>query len=144
MSFRIGVGVKRKEPAAIPEVHDFCRDTYDITFPLFDKIDVNGPRAHPLFAFLKAQKAGWLGARSSYYLINANGSNPVRLTNDPQDDYNANWAPPSVTIGGGNWIIFTSDRLGINHYQTYIKQVLFKQAIVDLEASLLAAEPGAR
>ncbi len=51
----------RQEPGTIDEVHTFCRDTYDVTFPLFDKIDVNGPRAHPLFVLLKSQAPGVLG-----------------------------------------------------------------------------------
>jgi glutathione peroxidase len=51
----------RQEPGSIDEIQTFCRDTYDVTFPLFDKIDVNGPRAHPLFVLLKAQAPGWLG-----------------------------------------------------------------------------------
>jgi glutathione peroxidase len=51
----------RQEPGSAQEIQTFCAGTYGITFPLFTKIDVNGPRAHPLFVHLKASKSGWLG-----------------------------------------------------------------------------------
>ena len=51
----------RQEPGTDAEVEDFCRQTYDVTFPLFSKIDVNGSGAHPLFRFLKSQKKGLFG-----------------------------------------------------------------------------------
>lgn len=52
----------RQEPGTEPEIQAFCSRTYDITFPLFAKVDVNGPDAHPLFAFLKAEQGGWFGS----------------------------------------------------------------------------------
>jgi len=51
----------RQEPGTIDEVRAFCRETYDVTFPLFDKVDVNGSRAHPLFVLLKSAAPGVLG-----------------------------------------------------------------------------------
>jgi glutathione peroxidase len=53
-----------QEPGTIDEIQTFCREQYDVTFPLFDKIDVNGPRAHPLFVFLKGHAPGWLGMKA--------------------------------------------------------------------------------
>jgi glutathione peroxidase len=50
-----------QEPGSDGEIQEFCRETYDVTFPLFSKIDVNGPRAHPLFRFLKSVQPGLLG-----------------------------------------------------------------------------------
>ena len=50
-----------QEPGAEAEIRDFCTQTYDVTFPLFSKIKVNGGDAHPLFTHLKAQKPGVLG-----------------------------------------------------------------------------------
>jgi glutathione peroxidase len=47
-----------QEPGSDDEIRQFCETTYRIDFPLFAKIDVNGPRAHPLFVYLKAQKGG--------------------------------------------------------------------------------------
>ena len=43
-------------PGTIQEIHEFCTANYDIHFPQFDKIDVNGADQHPLYARLKAQK----------------------------------------------------------------------------------------
>jgi glutathione peroxidase len=50
-----------QEPGNAEEIATFCSTTYDVTFPLFEKIDVNGPKAHPLFQFLKAEAPGLLG-----------------------------------------------------------------------------------
>jgi glutathione peroxidase len=47
-----------QEPGNDAEIRGFCETAYRTSFPLFAKIDVNGPRAHPLFAYLKAQKGG--------------------------------------------------------------------------------------
>lgn len=52
----------QQEPGTADDIRDFCREKYDISFPLFARIDVNGPGTHPLFAFLKSQKAGLLGS----------------------------------------------------------------------------------
>ncbi len=54
----------RQEPGTEDEIRTFCTREYDVTFPMFSKIKVNGPDAHPLFRFLKAQQAGWLGTRA--------------------------------------------------------------------------------
>ena len=43
-------------PGTIQEIHEFCTANYDIHFPQFDKIDVNGADQHPLYAWLKEQK----------------------------------------------------------------------------------------
>ncbi|ADN76097.1 Peroxiredoxin [Ferrimonas balearica DSM 9799] len=42
-------------------IRGFCDLRFNIDFPLFSKIDVNGNNAHPLFEWLKAEKGGWLG-----------------------------------------------------------------------------------
>ena len=44
-------------PGTIREIHQFCTANFDIQFPQFDKIDVNGANEHPLYTFLKAQKS---------------------------------------------------------------------------------------
>jgi glutathione peroxidase len=51
-----------QEPGRADEIREFCSSTYDVTFPLFDKVDVNGSKAHPLFQFLKQQQSGLLGS----------------------------------------------------------------------------------
>jgi glutathione peroxidase-family protein len=43
-------------PGTIEEIHQFCTANFNIQFPQFDKIDVNGPNESPLFTYLKAQK----------------------------------------------------------------------------------------
>ena len=43
-----------QEPGDAEEILRFCKLTYDVTFPLFAKTDVNGPRTHPLFRILHA------------------------------------------------------------------------------------------
>jgi len=48
----------QQAPGTIEEIHQFCTTNYDIHFPQFDKIDVNGEKAHPLYTWLKAQAGG--------------------------------------------------------------------------------------
>jgi glutathione peroxidase len=51
-----------QEPGNEAEIRQFCSLTYDVTFPLFAKVEVNGPGTHPLWAHLKAAKRGVLGS----------------------------------------------------------------------------------
>jgi len=46
----------QQAPGSIAEIHQFCTANFNITFPQFDKIDVNGEAAHPLYTYLKSQK----------------------------------------------------------------------------------------
>ena len=50
-----------QEPGDAAEIASFCSLTYDVSFPMFAKVEVNGAGADPLYAFLKAQKKGLLG-----------------------------------------------------------------------------------
>lgn len=50
-----------QEPGTDAEIGAFCQRNYGVSFPLFARIDVNGPNAHPLFRFLKRSKPGILG-----------------------------------------------------------------------------------
>ena len=43
-------------PGSIQEIHQFCTANFDIQFPQFDKIEVNGANEHPLYAYLKSQQ----------------------------------------------------------------------------------------
>jgi glutathione peroxidase len=54
----------KQEPGDAQEIAGFCDSTYGVTFPLFAKIDVNGPDAHPLFKFLTAEQRGLLGSKN--------------------------------------------------------------------------------
>lgn len=49
-----------QDPESIDKIVEFCSMNYGVTFPMFDKIDVNGPNAHPLYQHLKSQKKGLL------------------------------------------------------------------------------------
>jgi glutathione peroxidase len=51
-----------QEPGTADEIGAFCSSKYDVTFPLFAKVDVNGADAHPLYRFLKGEKTGLLGS----------------------------------------------------------------------------------
>lgn len=50
-----------QEPGSETEIGAFCEKNYGVTFPIFAKIDVNGPHAHPLYVFLKRSKPGIFG-----------------------------------------------------------------------------------
>jgi glutathione peroxidase len=53
-----------QEPGTGEEITKFCTAKYDVTFPVFAKVKVNGPDAHPLYKHLKAARRGVLGTRS--------------------------------------------------------------------------------
>jgi glutathione peroxidase len=54
----------KQEPGDAAEIKSFCTLTYDVTFPMFAKIDVNGASAHPLYKYLESEKRGILGTKS--------------------------------------------------------------------------------
>ena len=51
-----------QEPGDAAEIANFCSLTYDVSFPMMAKIDVNGPKTHPLYAYLKKAQKGVLGS----------------------------------------------------------------------------------
>ena len=53
----------QQEPGKAAEIASFCSTTYGVDFPMFDKIEVNGPNRHPLYDWLTSQKKGFLGSR---------------------------------------------------------------------------------
>jgi len=53
-----------QEPGDEAAIAEFCSTTYDITFPMFAKVDVNGDDTHPIFAFLKTGAPGVLGTEA--------------------------------------------------------------------------------
>ncbi len=71
-----------QEPGSEAEIRAFCELNFGVTFPLFEKICVNGPHAHPLYRYLKKQKPGVLrflagGAirwNFTKFLVNRKGS----------------------------------------------------------------------
>ncbi|MFZ3590903.1 glutathione peroxidase [Bacillus sp. DJP31] len=67
-----------QDPGTNQDIQEFCQLNYGVTFPMFEKVDVNGESAHPLFQFLSAQEKGFLGLKSikwnfTKFLINKKG-----------------------------------------------------------------------
>jgi glutathione peroxidase len=68
-----------QEPGSEAEIGAFCEKNYGVSFPVFAKIEVNGPGSHPLYRFLKEAKPGILGSRGikwnfTKFLIDRQGS----------------------------------------------------------------------
>jgi glutathione peroxidase len=68
----------RQEPGTEADIQNFCTSSYGVTFPLFAKIDVNGPGTHPLYERLKSSQPGLLGTQAikwnfTKFLVNARG-----------------------------------------------------------------------
>ena len=81
-----------QEPGTAEEIASFCALTYDVTFPVLAKIDVNGPDAHPLYAYLKHEQKGLLGTEGvkwnfTKFLIGRDGEVVERFapTTKPED-----------------------------------------------------------
>jgi glutathione peroxidase len=81
-----------QEPGNAEEIANFCSLTYDVTFPMLAKIDVNGPSAHPLYAFLKKEQKGILGSEGikwnfTKFLVGRDGEVVERFapTTKPED-----------------------------------------------------------
>jgi glutathione peroxidase len=73
-----------QEPGDATEIASFCKLNYDVDFPLFAKIDVNGPAASPLYEWLKARVPGILGSKAikwnfTKFLIDRNGHVAARF-----------------------------------------------------------------
>jgi glutathione peroxidase len=54
----------KQEPGSAEDIKSFCSLSYDVTFPIFEKVEVNGARAHPLFKALKKGAPGILGSEA--------------------------------------------------------------------------------
>lgn len=75
---------RHQEPGTAEEIARFCSLTYDVTFPLFAKIDVNGPNADPLYDYIKGIKPGVLGTKGikwnfTKFLVNREGAVVARF-----------------------------------------------------------------
>jgi glutathione peroxidase len=71
-----------QEAGDAAEIANFCSLTYDVSFPMMAKIDVNGPKADPLYAWLKHEKKGLLASEGikwnfTKFLIDREG-NPAK------------------------------------------------------------------
>ena len=80
-----------QEPGSADEIGQFCQANYGVTFPMFAKIDVNGPDAHPLYDYLKHEKSGLFGSRIKWnftkFLVDRAGKVIARYapTKKPKD-----------------------------------------------------------
>jgi len=67
----------RQEPGSAAEIGQFCSSNYAVSFPMFDKVDVNGDNAHPLYQYLRGEKSGLLGSSIKWnftkFLIDRSG-----------------------------------------------------------------------
>lgn len=71
-----------QEPGAADEIGAFCQQNYGVSFPLSEKVEVNGPSAHPVFAYLTKALPGALGTQSikwnfTKFLLDREGK-PIR------------------------------------------------------------------
>jgi glutathione peroxidase len=53
-----------QEPGSEKQIAEFCKLNYDVHFPMFAKVIVNGPDAHPLYQVLKSEARGFLGVKT--------------------------------------------------------------------------------
>ncbi|MFZ5602066.1 MAG: glutathione peroxidase [Pseudomonadota bacterium] len=68
----------KQDPGSNDEINQFCELNYGVTFTMFQKVDVNGDNAHPLFKYLKKQAPGVLGTEAikwnfTKFLVDKNG-----------------------------------------------------------------------
>jgi glutathione peroxidase len=70
-----------QEPESNETMQETCKRNFGVSFPLFEKIEVNGPGTHPLFIFLKSKLGGLFGRRIKWnftkFLLDGNGK-PVK------------------------------------------------------------------
>ena len=67
-----------QDPGADGAIAEFCQINYGVSFPMMSKIDVNGPKAHPLYKWLSAEAPGLLGTKAikwnfTKFLVGKNG-----------------------------------------------------------------------
>lgn len=82
----------KQDPGSNDEIAEFCSLNYGVSFPMFAKIDVNGPEAHPLYAYLKQEAKGVLGSEKikwnfTKFLVNREGQVQKRYApnTEPKD-----------------------------------------------------------
>ena len=81
-----------QEPGDEAEIKQFCSLTYDVTFPLFAKVEVNGSGAHPLYRYLKEAKPGIFGSEAIKW-------NFTKFLVDPQGEVVGRYASTDSPAG---------------------------------------------
>jgi len=77
------------------EIQEFCQINYGVTFPIFEKVEVNGSGTHPIFSWLKMKAPGFLGSKSikwnfTKFLISPDGSEVERFASKVKPSEMAN------------------------------------------------------
>ena len=99
-----------QEPGDEEEIATFCERNFGVTFPLFAKIDVNGPDAHPLYQWLRSEQSGLVGDKIRWnftkFLIDTEGNvvkryGPPRHADQIADDIEALLPRNRPTAGPG-------------------------------------------
>ncbi len=71
----------KQEKGDSDEIQEFCQVNYGVSFPMFEKIEVNGSNAHPIYKYLKSELGGFLGSKIKWnftkFVIDKNGK-PVK------------------------------------------------------------------
>ncbi|WP_300677465.1 glutathione peroxidase [Nocardioides sp.] len=73
---------KEQEPGSDAEIQEFCRTTYDVTFPVFARIEVNGEGAAPLYRFLRSEAPGDFGPQYGGFFEAISSINPEAGVDD--------------------------------------------------------------
>lgn len=70
-----------QEPGELEDIQEFCEMNYGVSFPMYNKVDVNGENAHPIFKYLKSNLGGLFGSKIKWnftkFIVDKNG-NPVK------------------------------------------------------------------
>lgn len=75
---------RNQDPGSIQEITEFCQLNYNVSFPIAEKIEVNGESAHPLYSYLKSSAKGVFGSEAikwnfTKFLINREGNTITRF-----------------------------------------------------------------
>lgn len=71
-----------QEPGTDAEIQEFCRVNYDVTFPVYAKIDVNGDDADPLYRYLRAEAPGDFGPDNGFLFDHVSKTMPEAIGTD--------------------------------------------------------------
>ena len=84
-----------QEPGGAEQIAQTCQINYGVTFPMFAKVEVNGPQAHPVFQWLKSKLPGWFGSKVRWnftkFLVGRDGQ-PIKRFAPPTRCARA-WSP---------------------------------------------------
>ncbi|AAU93065.1 glutathione peroxidase [Methylococcus capsulatus str. Bath] len=95
-----------QEPGSETEIRRFCSSRYEVSFPLFAKIEVNGEHTHPLYAYLKSAQPGLLGSEAikwnfTKFLVGRNGEVVKRYAPTATPESIEPGLLPLLTVGSG-------------------------------------------